>query len=122
LSGILVVEDEERIRRVLALQLELEGYEVEAVASGEECLASLQERLPRLIVLDYLLPDFSGEEIVQRLRRMQGGKRLPVLLLSGLERQDLDRWLLEDPFVHFLAKPFENRELLALVKRALGKD
>ncbi len=120
MAAILVVEDEEHIRKVVALQLELEGHQVEVSSCGEECLKRLRSKLPRLVILDYLLPDYGGEEIVRLLRGLDGGEKIPVVLLSGLEREDLDRELLEDPQVFFLAKPFDNRDLLELVKIALG--
>jgi CheY-like chemotaxis protein len=120
LARILVAEDEERIRRILLLQLELEGYEVGAAASGQECLARVRTYRPDLLILDYLLPDLSGDEIIGALRRETATLSLPVILLSGLDRELIEPELLSDERVLFLSKPFENPGLLSLVEQALA--
>ena len=115
-----MAEDEERIRRIILLQLELEDYEAGAAGSGEECLQMVESFRPGLLILDYLLPDSSGEEIVSALRRDPATRFLPVILLSGLDPEQIEPELLSDQRVFFLPKPFENSALLALVGQALA--
>lgn len=119
MARILVAEDEERIRRILLLQLELEGYEVGAAASGQECLDQVGTCRPDLLILDYLLPDLSGDEIIGALRREPATRSLAVILLSGLDPDLMEPELLSDERVLFLSKPFENADLLELVEQAL---
>lgn len=120
MARILVAEDEERIRRILLLQLELEGYEVGAAASGQECLDLVDTYRPDLLILDYLLPDLSGDEIIGVLRREPATRSLAVILLSGLDPDLMEPELLSDERVLFLSKPFENSDLLDLVEQALA--
>ena len=65
---ILIVEDEEPLTLMLRYNLEAEGYEVESVARGDEAEVRLSERLPDLLVLDWMLPGLSGIELCRRLR------------------------------------------------------
>ena len=120
MARILVAEDEEHIRRILLLQLEMEGYESGSAASGEECLTRVATYQPDLLILDYLLPDLSGDEIIETLRRADDTLDLPVILLSGLDPQLIEDGLLSDPGVFYLAKPFNNEELLTLVRQVLA--
>jgi CheY-like chemotaxis protein len=119
-ARILVAEDEERIRRIVLLQLELEGYETGEAGSGEECLEKVGAYRPELLILDYLLPDLSGDEVVSALRRDPATRLLPVILLSGLDPEQIEPELLSDEHVFFLAKPFENAALLGLMAEALA--
>jgi two-component system phosphate regulon response regulator PhoB len=67
-ARILVVEDEEPLIEVLRYNLEAEGYQVEAVARGDDADTRLRERTPDLVVLDWMLPGLSGIELCRRLR------------------------------------------------------
>ncbi len=120
MATILVAEDEERIRRIVLLQLEMEGYGTESAGSGEECREKARAASPDLLILDYLLPDSSGDEVVGALRRDPATRSLPVILLSGLDPEQIEPELLADERVHFLAKPFDNAALVALVEQALA--
>lgn len=122
MAAILVAEDEERIRRIVMLQLEMEGYDAAEAGSGEECREKVESARPDLLILDYLLPDSSGDEIIGALRRDPATRSLPVILLSGLDPDQFEPELLSDERVFFLSKPFDNAELLALVEQALGNS
>ena len=80
---ILVVDDERAVRESLRRALELEGYEVELAADGEEALDRLDSEAPDpdALVLDVLMPRVDGLEVCRRLRR--AGSRLPVLMLTA---------------------------------------
>ena len=77
---ILVVDDDETIRRTLRINLQARGYEVEVVASGRDALSTLEASPPDLVVLDLGLPDVDGIEVLRRLRRTS---RVPVVVLSA---------------------------------------
>ncbi len=66
--NILIVEDEEALTEVLRYNLEAEGYEVETVARGDEADVRLKERMPDIVILDWMLPGLSGIELCRRLR------------------------------------------------------
>src|SRR6516162_7152257 len=81
-ARILVVEDEEALTTLLRYNLEAEGYEVETVARGDDADTRLKERLPDLIVLDWMLPGLSGIELCRRLRARPETKQLPIIMLT----------------------------------------
>jgi len=86
---ILLVEDEEFLRRIFKLRLTAEGYEVTDVDSGEAAWEALKESVPHLIILDLYLPRMNGFEFLERLKAHAELSRVAVLILSGLG-QDSD--------------------------------
>ena len=74
---ILIVEDEEPLTLLLRYNLEAEGYEVEAVARGDDADNRLKERLPDLVMLDWMLPGLSGIELCRRLRSRPRPRTFP---------------------------------------------
>ena len=77
---IMVVEDEEALGTLLSYNLEAEGYDVEVIPRGDEADIRLQERVPDLLVLDWMLPGVSGIELCRRLRMRPQTERLPVII------------------------------------------
>jgi two-component system phosphate regulon response regulator PhoB len=80
---ITVVEDEEALSVLLRYNLEAEGYEVETVLRGDEAEIALQERVPDLLILDWMLPGISGIELCRRLRARPETERLPIIMLTA---------------------------------------
>ncbi len=80
---VLIVEDEEALSVLLRYNLEAEGYLVEAISHGEEADIALQENVPDLLVLDWMLPGVSGIELCRRLRARPNTERLPVIMLTA---------------------------------------
>lgn len=101
---ILVVDEEEPITRLLEIALRLEGWSVESASSVESAIAMIEEQRPDAVVLDMMLPDGSGVEVVLEMRRQ--GLETPVVFLTG--RSDLDDRL--DAFGagadDYITKPF----------------
>ena len=112
---VLLVDDEPRLRTFLKEELEIEGYEVTTVGDAACAWEQLdQPRLPELLVLDWNLPDGSGLELCQRMRK--AGIKLPVLMLTGHDDVS-DRVLALDAGVDdYLVKPFSVEELLARLR------
>ena len=86
MSKILVVDDEERMARFIHLNLEHDGFQVVEVYRGMKAIESLRVDLPDLILLDVMLPDIDGYEVLRRLRAAR--INTPVLILSGLAEPD----------------------------------
>jgi len=86
---ILLVEDEDFLRRIFKLRLTAEGYDVTDVDSGEAAWEALKESVPHLIILDLYLPQMSGFEFLERLKANLELSHVAVLILSGLG-QDAD--------------------------------
>jgi two-component system phosphate regulon response regulator PhoB len=85
---ILIVEDEEPLTLLLRYNLESEGYEVEVSARGDEAELRLRERMPDLLILDWMLPGLSGIELCRRLRTRDDAAKLPILMLTARGEED----------------------------------
>ncbi|CAG9614450.1 Response regulator ArlR [Bacillus rhizoplanae] len=117
---ILVVEDEVQIARVLQLELEYEGYEVLVKHDGKSGLeVALQTNLD-LILLDVMLPELSGIEVLRRLRKADN--YVPVILLTA-RNTTLDKVMgLDQGANDYVTKPFEMEELLARVRSSIRSN
>lgn len=111
---VLVVDDEDGVRRVVVWALESAGYNVTAVASGSEALEACARERFDLLVVDVTMPDITGDEFVRRQRARDSA--IPVLFISG------DLGALPPCFesAAMLAKPFRVGDLLMAATRALG--
>jgi CheY-like chemotaxis protein len=112
---ILVVEDSEPIRRILALLLEGHGYEVVAAAAGREGLALAQELHPRAITLDLSLPDLDGREVLRELKADARTRGIPVIIVSAYASTLSSNE--RAAAAEVLSKPFDVDELLTRVSR-----
>ena len=115
---ILVVDDDETIRRTLRINLQARGYEVEEVATGRDALSTLEDAPPDLIILDLGLPDLDGVEVLRRLRRTL---RTPVVVLSARQQSDDKVEALDQGADDYVTKPFGMDELMARVRSALRR-
>jgi len=118
-NTILVIEDDRALREGLALNFELHGYQVETAADGEEGMRKAFDISPDLIVLDIMLPGWSGLDILAELRDRQ--QDVPVLILSARGTTDNKVEGLNIGADDYLAKPFELPELLARVEAMLRR-
>jgi two-component system phosphate regulon response regulator PhoB len=118
---IMVVEDEEPLCVLLRYNLEAEGYQVETVTRGDEAELRLQENVPDLLVLDWMLPGISGIELCRRLRIRPETERLPVIMLTARgEESDRVRGL-STGADDYLVKPFSMPEFMARVRALLRR-
>jgi len=116
---VLVVEDEESIRRFITLNLSAAGYLVGDSASGEEALEMLKSFVPKVVVLDLMLPGISGLEVCQKIRETMQETFVIMLTAKG---QDTDKILgLELGADDYMVKPFNPLELIARVKAVLRR-
>jgi len=118
-STILVIEDDRALREGLALNFELHGYEVNTAADGEEGMRKAFDLQPDLIVLDIMLPVWSGLDILAELRHRR--QDVPVLILSARGTTENKVEGLSTGADDYLAKPFELPELLARVEAMLRR-
>jgi CheY-like chemotaxis protein len=118
---ILVVEDDEKSRRLLIDVLGYHGYDVWAVDNGEQALRDAQAYAPDAALLDIQLPGISGFDVLARLRAESNGERLPVVAVTA-SVMDLDRRkILAAGFDAYVAKPVNIRELLATLHELFAK-
>ena len=78
---MLVVDDDERLREFMRVNLELEGYTVREAASADEALAALEDQAPELVLLDVVMPGIDGWQMLQRMQERHGS--IPVIMFSG---------------------------------------
>ncbi len=118
---ILVVEDERDIAALIAYHLTKEGYRVRTAEGGHEALEAVSAERPDLIVLDLMLPGFSGYEVLGELRRRPELKEVPVVVLTA-RREESDRIKgFELGADDYLIKPFSPRELVLRVGAVLRR-
>jgi DNA-binding response OmpR family regulator len=115
---ILVVEDDKKIARVVKIYLDEAGYRVVLVEKGKDAIAAAAKEKPLLVVLDLMLPDIGGEQVIQELKALDD---IPVIMLTSKASED-DRVagfaLGADDYV---VKPFSPRELVLRVKSVLKR-
>lgn len=113
----LVVDDSRVIRELIAVNLELEGFEVATAGDGESALALAAELRPHVITLDVMMPRLNGFETVSRLRQDPRTAEIPVVMVTG-RAQSVDVQRGEEMGVEaYLTKPFEPAELIDVVSR-----
>ncbi|MBP6109042.1 MAG: phosphate regulon transcriptional regulator PhoB [Rhodocyclaceae bacterium] len=119
---ILVVEDEPAIRSLIEVNLRRAGYAVALAADANEAQRIVNETLPALVLLDWMLPGVSGIEYARRLRRDARTKTLPIIMLTAKseERDKVDA--LEGGADDYVTKPFSARELMARIKALLRRN
>lgn len=116
---VLVVEDEAGVRELLAFHLSQAGFRVREAASAEEAWRMVDE--VDIVVLDWMLPDGSGVEWLQRYRQRADGQRLPVLMLTA-RASEVDKVTgLDAGADDYLAKPFSAAELVARLRALLRR-
>ena len=119
MSRILLVEDEDKVRRSLHKGLVEEGYDVVAVANGEEGFFQAKTQHFDCVLLDWMLPGRSGLEVLQALR--SSGSRIPIIILTARDEIE-DRVLgLDHGADDYLPKPFAFAELLARIRVCLRR-
>ena len=118
MSRILVVEDEERLRRALAINLKAHGHTVEAVGNGAAALRAAAAAAPDLVIVDLGLPDMDGMEVVAGIR---GWSAVPIIILSARDKQWDKVDALDAGADDYLTKPFGMDELLARIRASLRR-
>src|SRR5919204_2776975 len=114
----LVVDDEPQIRRALRVVLRANGYAVTEVGSGEAALDAAATQPFDVMILDLMLPDVQGVEVCRRLREWS---RLPVIVLSAHDEEEVKVRALDEGADDYVSKPFSAPELLARMRSALRR-
>jgi len=120
-ARLLIVEDEAALAELLRYNFEADGFAVSHAATGEEAELMISEEKPDLIVLDWMLPSFSGVELCRRIRARQETRAIPILMLTARgEESDRIRGL-STGADDYVVKPFSLPELMARVKAILRR-
>lgn len=116
---ILVVDDDKFTRLQIRQRLQTEGYRVEEVTNGEQCLAAYTHLNPDIILLDAMMPVMDGFTCCAQLRLLPGGERIPVLIITGLEDDASVNWAFEAGATDYITKPIQWPVMLQRVRRLL---
>ncbi len=117
---IMVVDDEESVRMVVSFSLEKAGYRVIDADCGDEALTSVVDNPPDLILLDLMMPNIDGWEVLQLLKSNPKTEGIPVCLLTAKGDIRNKMYALQQGAVDYITKPFKREELLEKVKTIVG--
>ena len=115
---ILVVDDEERMARFIRLNLEYDGFQVVEAYKGMEAIEVLRDMMPDLVLLDVMLPDIDGFEVLKLIREFNS---VPVIMLTAKSEEDDRVRGLEYGADDYVTKPFSPRELVSRVRAVLRR-
>jgi DNA-binding response OmpR family regulator len=119
--SVLVVEDEEHIRRVLEYNLRLDSFEVYPASDGPTAIELAKELQPDVILLDWMMPDMDGLEVLSKLKQDKTTENIPVFMLTAKGMMaDVGRALCEGAD-DYITKPFDPMQLGKTIKKKLEK-
>jgi excisionase family DNA binding protein len=116
---VLIVDDDERVREYVRVNLEMEGYSVREAGSANEGLAVLEDVSPDLVLLDVMMPEVDGWEMLRRLQERHGVGAVPVIMFSGKVDDDAAEEASARGAQGFVGKPFDPQQLIEQAKQLL---
>jgi CheY-like chemotaxis protein len=120
LGRVLVVDDDEVIRQLIAVNLQLEGFEVETAVDGQDCLDKVADIGPDVITLDVMMPRLDGWETAVRLRQSPDTAHIKVLLITARAQEDDKARAVKVGADAYLTKPFDPNEMIRVVRELVG--
>lgn len=118
---ILIVDDESAIREMIAMALELAGYDTLEASDAKSAHAMIIDEQPDMMLLDWMMPGTSGIELARRLRADPATKDLPIIMLTAKADEDNKVQGLEAGIDDYITKPFSPKELIARLKAVLRR-
>ncbi|MGH3008770.1 MAG: response regulator [Gaiellaceae bacterium] len=116
---VLLVDDDDRMRELVRLELERAGYDVQEASSADEGLAAIETRKPDLVLLDVMMPHVDGWEMLRQIQDRYGAGAIPVLMFSGQVDEDGRRQAASSGARGFVGKGFDLDELVGQAKTIL---
>jgi excisionase family DNA binding protein len=114
---VLLVDDDEKVRELVRVNLEFEGYNVREAGSAEEGLSAIEEAKPDLVLLDVMMPQTDGWEMLKKIQEQYGAGAIPVVMFSGkVDEQALAR-ASASGVQAFVGKPFDLQQLIDQTKQ-----
>jgi two-component system phosphate regulon response regulator PhoB len=118
---ILIVEDEAAIREMVGFAMRRAGYDLSEAATGHEAQTQVTEKMPDIILMDWMLPDVSGVELIRRFKRDEITKAIPIIMLTARSSEDDKVYGLDSGADDYLTKPFSPKELVARIRAVLRR-
>jgi excisionase family DNA binding protein len=116
---VLIVDDDDKLREFVRVNLEMEGYTVREAASAHEGLAALEEQSPDLVLLDVMMPEMDGWEMLRQLHERHGVGAIPVIVFSGKVEEEVSD-VASRGAQAFIGKPFSPQTLIERTKALLS--
>ncbi|MEU8270650.1 response regulator [Sphaerisporangium sp. NPDC049002] len=116
LGRVLVVDDDEVIRQLIAVNLSLEGFQVETATDGQDCLERVESVRPDVITLDVMMPRLDGWMTATKLRADESTKRIKIMMITARAQEDDKKRGLGIGVDAYLTKPFDPAELIQAVR------
>ena len=114
---VLLVDDDEQVRELVRVNLEFEGYTVREARSAEEGMAAIEDARPDLVLLDVMMPQVDGWEMLQRIQEKHGAGAIPVVMFSGKLEGDAVAEAAQRGARGFVGKPFDLQQLIDQTKQ-----
>jgi two-component system, OmpR family, phosphate regulon response regulator PhoB len=122
MAKILLAEDEEVLRMLVVDTLEDEGHEVEEARDGEEAIQLITEHDYDLILLDYMMPIYTGLDVIERVRNQLVKTEAKIMMLSAKSQRSDQQKVMEAGANYFMSKPFSPKELVDRIEEILGEN
>jgi excisionase family DNA binding protein len=116
---VLLVDDDQKVRELVRVNLEFEGYAVREAASADEGLAAIAEAKPDLILLDVMMPHVDGWEMLRRVQERYGAGEIPVVMFSGKVDEEAQALAASSGAQGFVGKPFDLQNLIEQTKQTV---
>jgi excisionase family DNA binding protein len=114
---VLLVDDDEKVRELVRINLEFEGYKVREAADADEGLAAIDEAKPDLVLLDVMMPHVDGWEMLRRMQERHGVGAIPVVMFSGKADDQAEQQAASRGAQGFVGKPFDLQQLVERTKQ-----
>ena len=114
---VLLVDDDAKVRELVRVNLEFEGYTVREAGSAEEGLSAIEEARPDLVLLDVMMPQTDGWEMLRKIQDQYGAGAIPVVMFSGKVDEQAEEQAASQGASAFVGKPFDLQELIDRTKQ-----
>jgi excisionase family DNA binding protein len=114
---VLLVDDDDQVRELVRVNLEFEGYTVREAASATEGLAAIEDATPDVILLDVMMPQVDGWEMLRRIQERHGAGAIPVVMFSGKADEHAASQAQQRGAQGFVGKPFDVQQLIEQTKQ-----
>ena len=122
MAKIAIIEDDQAISQMYRIKFESEGYEVETAPNGKVGLALVEEMRPDIVLLDIMMPEMNGDEVLQKIRATEWGKNTKVIILTNMGEQEAPAALKTLDVSSFIVKAeMTPRQVAEKVKKHLEK-
>ena len=122
MNKILLVEDEKPIRSMLEFALKKEGYSIFEVENGADAEAAIEYWMPDLVLMDWMLPDISGIDVIKTIKSSELTKNIPIIMLTARVEETYKIIGLDAGADDYITKPFSPRELVARIQAVLRRS